>query len=306
MSEKFKIIDACVQGDVRYPYAPKPSQGRDARVEIYPPSRLAEGIAFAKEHDVRVVRIAGNPSVVSSLDFSAFEIFPEIEILEIWKDFKIGEVKGAEALYDTEMRALRFFENAEFGLDFSRFKNLEALEATQSKKMKFNRLPPTLRYAKISKLSHENLAVFRDTPRLEQLELAFTRIVNLDGIKRCSELNFLFIFSAPRLTNVSEINALKKLKWLYIERCRLLNSAAIEGVRLESLERFDARFNAENLKFLANFPNLREFFFKYVADGDLTPILESKISCCGFESRGHYSHTWSKLHDLLKAKYGEK
>ena len=306
MSEKFKIIDACVQGDVRYPYAPKPSQGRDATVVIYPPSRLAEGIAFAKEHDVRVVRIAGNPSVVSSLDFSAFEIFPEIEILEIWKDFKIGEVKGAEALYDTEMRALRFFENAEFGLDFSRFKNLEALEATQNKKMKFNRLPPTLRYAKLSKLSHENLAVFRDTQRLEQLELAFTRIVNLDGIKRCSELNFLFIFSAPRLTNVSEINALKKLKWLYIERCRLLNSAAIEGVRLESLERFDARFNAENLKFLANFPNLREFFFKYVADGDLTPILESKISCCGFESRGHYSHTWSKLHDLLKAKYGEK
>lgn len=306
MSEKFKIIDACVQGDVRYPYAPKPSQGRDATVVIYPPSRLAEGIAFAKEHDVRVVRIAGNPSVVSSLDFSAFEIFPEIEILEIWKDFKIGEVKGAEALYDTEMRALRFFENAEFGLDFSRFKNLEALEATQNKKMKFNRLPPTLRYAKLSKLSHENLAVFRDTPRLEQLELAFTRIVNLDGIKRCSELNFLFIFSAPRLTNVSEINALKKLKWLYIERCRLLNSAAIEGVRLESLERFDARFNAENLKFLANFPNLREFFFKYVTDGDLTPILESKISGCGFESRGHYSHTWSKLHDLLKAKYGEK
>ena len=306
MSEKFKIIDACVQGDVRYPYAPKPSQGRDATVVIYPPSRLAEGIAFAKEHDVRVVRIAGNPSVVSSLDLSAFEIFPEIEILEIWKDFKIGEVKGAEALYDTEMRALRFFENAEFGLDFSRFKNLEALEATQNKKMKFNRLPPTLRYAKISKLSHENLAVFRDTPRLEQLELAFTRIVNLDGIKRCSELNFLFLFSAPRITNVSEINALKKLKWLYIERCRLLNSAAIEGVRLESLERFDARFNVENLKFLANFPNLREFFFKYVADGDLTPILESKISGCGFESRGHYSHTWSKLHDLLKAKYGEK
>ncbi|WP_297969312.1 hypothetical protein [uncultured Campylobacter sp.] len=306
MSEKFKIIDACVQGDVRYPYVPKPSQGRDATVVIYPPNRLAEGIAFAKEHDVRVVRIAGNPSVVSSLDFSAFEIFPEIESVEIWKDFKIGEVKGAEALYDTEMRALRFFENAEFGLDFSRFKNLEALEATQNKKMKFNRLPPTLRYAKLSKLSHENLAVFRDTPRLEQLELAFTRIVNLDGIKRCSELNFLFIFSAPRLTNVSEINALKKLKWLYIERCRLLNSAAIEGIRLESLERFDARFNAENLKFLANFPNLREFFFKYVADGDLTPILESKISGCGFESRGHYSHTWSKLHDLLKAKYDKK
>ena len=303
MNEKFKIIDACVQGDARYPYAPKPSQGRDTRVEIYPPSRLAEGIAFAKEHDIRAVWITGNPSAPFSLDFSAFEIFPEIESVGIWKDFKIGEVKGVEALYDTAIRALIFHENAEFGLDFSRFKNLEALEATQNKKMKFNRLPPTLRYAKISKLSHENLGIFCDTPKLEQLELAFTKITNLDGIKGCGELDFLFIFSAPRLTNISEINALKKLKWLYIERCRLLNSAAIEGVRLDSLERLDARFNAENLKFLANFPNLREFFFKYVADGDLTPILESKISCCGFESRGHYSHTWSKIQDLLKVKF---
>lgn len=306
MNEKFKIIDACVQGDARYPYGPKPSQGRDATVVIYPPSRLAEGIAFAKEHDIRAVRITGNPSTAFSLDFSAFESFPEMEVLEIWENFEIGEVKGAEALYDTAMRALRLFENAEFELDFSRFKNLEALEATQNKKMKFNRLPPTLRCAKISKLSHENLAIFRDTPKLERLDVIFSKINSLEGIEGCKELDTLFIFSAPRLTNVSEINALKKLKWLYIERCRLLNSAAIEGMRLESLERLDARFNVENLKFLANFPNLREFYFKYVADGDLTPILDSKISCCGFESRGHYSHTWSKIQDLLRAKFSSK
>ena len=303
MNEKFKIIDACVQGDARYPYGPKPSQGRDATVVIYPPSKLAEGIAFAKEHDVRVVRIAGNPSTAFSLDFSAFESFPEMEVLEIWENFEIGEVKGAEALYGTAMRALRLFENAEFELDFSRFKNLEALEATQNKKMKFNRLPPALRCAKISKLSHENLGIFRDTPKLERLELNFSKVISLEGIKGCGELDFLFIFSAPRLTNISELNGLKKLKQLSFERCRLLNSAAMQGVRLGALERLDARFNVENLKFLANFPNLREFYFKYVADGDLTPILEGEIRCCGFESRGHYSHTWSKIQDLLRAKF---
>jgi len=303
MNEKFKIIDASPSCDVRYPYGPKPSQGRDATVVIYPPSRLAEGIAFAKEHDIRAVRITGNPSTAFSLDFSTFESFPEMEVLEIWENFKIGEVKGAEALYGTSLRALRLFENAEFELDFSRFKNLEALEATQNKKMKFNRLPPTLRCAKISKLSHENLGIFRDTPKLERLELNFSKVTSLEGIKGCGELEHLSVFSAPRLTNISEINTLKKLKWLYIERCRLLTSAAMQGVRLGSLERLDARFNVENLKFLANLPNLREFYFKYVADGDLTPILESKIRGCGFESRGHYSHTWSELSALLRAKF---
>ena len=303
MNEKFKIIDACVQGDARYPYGPKPSQGRDATVVIYPPSRLAEGIAFAKEHDIRAVRITGNPSTAFSLDFSAFESFPEMEALEIWENFEIGEVKDAEALYGTAMRALRLFENAEFELNFSRFKNLEALEAAQNKKMKFNRLPPALRCAKISKLSHENLGIFRDTPRLERLELNFSKVTSLEGIKGCGELEHLSVFSAPRLTNISELNGLKKLKQLSFERCRLLTSAAMQGVQLGALERLDARFNAENLKFLTNFPNLREFYFKYVADGDLTPILEGEIRCCGFESRGHYSHTWSKIQDLLKVKF---
>ena len=303
MNKKFKIIDTGSPYGVRYPYTPMPSNGKDARVEIYPPSRLAEGIAFAKKHDIRAVSIVGNGGTPFSLDFSAFESFPEIEVLQIRKNFKIGEVKGAEALYDTAMRSLALDENAEFELDFSRFKNLEALEATQNKKMKFNRLPPALRCAKISKLSHENLAIFRDTPKLERLELNFSKVTSLEGIKGCDKLDFLFIFSAPRLTNISEINALKKLKWLYIERCRLLTSAAMQGVQLGALERLDARFNMENLKFLANFPNLREFYFKYVADGDLTPILEGEIRCCGFESRGHYSHTWSELDALLRAKF---
>ncbi|WP_276709871.1 leucine-rich repeat domain-containing protein [Campylobacter rectus] len=303
MNEKFKIIDTSPSYGVRYPYTPMPSNGKDARVEIYPPSRLAEGIAFAKEHDIRAVSIVGNGGMPFSLDFSAFEGFPEIEVLQIRKKFKIAEVKGAEALYDTAMRSLALDENAEFELDFSRFKNLEALETTQNKKMKFNRLPPALRCAKISKLSHENLGIFRDTPRLERLELNFSKVTSLEGIKGCDKLDFLFIFSAPRLTNISEINALKKLKWLYIERCRLLTSAAMQGVQLGALERLDARFNVENLKFLANFPNLREFYFKYVADGDLAPILESKIRGCGFESRGHYSHTWSELSALLRAKF---
>ena len=201
------------------------------------------------------------------------------------------------------MRSLILDENVEFELDFSRFKNLEALEATQNKKMKFNRLPPALRCAKISKLSHENLGIFRDTPRLERLEIIFSKINSLEGIEGCKELDTLFIFFVPRLTNISELNGLKKLKQLSFERCRLLTSAAMQGVQLGALERLDARFNVENLKFLANFPNLREFYFKYVADGDLTPILESKISGCGFESRGHYSHTWSELDALLRPKF---
>ena len=115
MNEKFKIIDTGSPYGICYPYTPMPSNGKDARVEIYPPSRLAEGIAFAKEHDIHAVSIVGNGGTPFSLDFSAFESFPEMEVLQIWENFKIGEVK---ALYDTAIRALILDENAEFELDF--------------------------------------------------------------------------------------------------------------------------------------------------------------------------------------------
>lgn len=60
MNKKFKIVDTGSPYGACYPYTPTPSNGKDARVEIYPPSRLAEGIAFAKEHDIRAVSIVGN------------------------------------------------------------------------------------------------------------------------------------------------------------------------------------------------------------------------------------------------------
>ena len=53
MNEKFKIIDTSPSYGLRYPYTPMPSNGKDARIEIHPPSRLAEGIAFAKAQHPR-------------------------------------------------------------------------------------------------------------------------------------------------------------------------------------------------------------------------------------------------------------
>jgi len=79
MNEKFKIIDTGLPYGVRYPYTPMSSNGKDARVEIYPPSRLAEGIALAKARH-RAVSIVGNGGTPFSLDFSAFESFPKIEV----------------------------------------------------------------------------------------------------------------------------------------------------------------------------------------------------------------------------------
>lgn len=40
MNEKFKIIDTGSPYGVCYPYTPMPSNGKDARVEIYPPVGL--------------------------------------------------------------------------------------------------------------------------------------------------------------------------------------------------------------------------------------------------------------------------
>ena len=107
MSTKFHIDNGCVV--------------------IYPPTKLAEGLQFAKERNIRSIRIEGNPHGVFDLDLSAFALFPEIERVMIWKGFKIGSVKGTESFYDTQIYYLWLSENFNTPLELHRFPHLTDL-----------------------------------------------------------------------------------------------------------------------------------------------------------------------------------
>ena len=271
-------------------------------IDIYPPTKLAEGLQFAKERNIRSICIKGNPHGVFDLDLSAFALFPEIEVVNICDDFKISNVGQADSFYDTQIRSLALHENFKFPLELHRFPHLTDLYVTETAKLKIRRLPETLLNIEMRKLSHDDLSIFRDTPKLKKLSLVSPKISSLNGLEGCADLEEIFLFLAPRLTDIRAINQLGNLKRLWFERCKNMTQSVLEQITSSSLKILHVRFSVEDLSFLKNFPNLEEFYFTDIKDGNLYPLLDTKIKCSGFSKKKHYTHRHDEMSKLLKEK----
>ena len=271
-------------------------------IDIYPPTKLAEGLQFAKERNIRSICIKGNPHGVFDLDLSAFALFPEIEVVNICDDFKISNVGQADSFYYTQIRSLALHENFKFPLELHRFPHLTDLYVTETAKLKIRRLPETLLNIEMRKLSHDDLSIFRDTPKLKKLSLVSPKISSLNGLEGCADLEEIFLFLAPRLTDIRAINQLGNLKRLWFERCKNMTQSVLEQITSSSLKILHVRFSVEDLSFLKNFPNLEEFYFTDIKDGNLYPLLDTKIKCAGFSKKKHYTHRHDEMSKLLKEK----
>lgn len=272
-------------------------------VVIYPPSKLAEGLQFAKDKNIFSIRIQGNQHAIFDLDFNAFKIFPEIKRLVIYGNIKIGKVIPSDDFYHSQIQNIILYENFTFPLELHRLAHLTHLDIVETAKLKITKLPETLSWAKISKLSHDTLKVFADLPNLSQLDLISPKISSLSGIESCTNLECLFLFGANKLTDISSINQLNHLKRLEFERCKNLTQSDLALITSNSLQRLEVRFPVEDLSFLKNFPNLQEFCFTDVKDGNLNPILDSQIKMVGFSGKKHYSHRFDELSALLQEKW---
>lgn len=272
-------------------------------IDIYPPTKLAEGLQFAKERNIRNICIKGNPHGVFDLDLSAFALFPEIEVVNICDDFKISSVGQADSFYDTQIRSLALHENFKFPLELHRFAHLTDLYVTETTKLKIRRLPQSLSFADIRKLSHDDLCIFRDTPKLKTLLLFSPKISSLNGLEGCADLEEIYLFLAPRLTDIRAINQLGSLKKLWFERCKNMTQSVLEQITSSSLKILHVRFPVEDLSFLKNFPNLEEFYFTDVKDGNLYPLLDSNIRGAGFSKKKHYTHGYNEMYKLLREKH---
>ena len=271
-------------------------------VVIYPPTKLAEGLQFAKERNIRAILIKGNPYNVFDLDLSAFALFPEIERVTISPTCKIGSFGQADAFYNSQIRSFTSWGTINAPLEFHRFTHLTHLYATETAKLKISSLPETLLFADIRKLSHNDLSIFRNTPKLESLILVSPKISSLNGLENCAGLEELFLLLMPRLTDIQAISRLGSLKTLHFERCKHMTQSKLEQIASASLKELHIRFPVEDLSFLKNFPNLEAFFFTDIKDGNLYPLLDTKIKGAGFSKKTHYTHGYVDLSRLHKEK----
>ena len=136
----------------------------------------------------------------------------------------------------------------------------------------------------------------------QKLSLVSPKISSLNGLEGCADLEEMFLFLAPRLTDIRVINQLGNLKRLWFERCKNMTQSVLEQITSSSLKILHVRFSVEDLSFLKNFPNLEEFYFTDIKDGNLYPLLDTKIKCAGFLKKKHYTHGFDEMSKLLKEK----
>jgi hypothetical protein len=120
---------------------------------------------------------------------------------------------------------------------------------------------------------------------LQRLEMH--RCVKLESAKglaaSCPGLRHLHLKTAKKFQDLPELLKLKKLEVLCLNGCGDL----------------------PNLKFLAEFPHLRDFRFvdTNVIDGDLSPLLSlPKLESVGTLDKRHYSHSAAEIKAAIAAK----
>jgi hypothetical protein len=122
---------------------------------------------------------------------------------------------------------------------------------------------------------------------LRRLEMhRCVKLESADGLaESCPELRHLHIDISKKFRDLPNLLKLKKLEVLCLSRCGDL----------------------PDLKFLAKFPNLRDFRFvdTNVLDGDLSPLLTlPKLESVGTLNKKHYSPTADEIKEALASRSG--
>ncbi len=281
---------------VTFPDYPLPSG--NAGTLLVRPSQLAEGAAYAHEHDINSLRITNGlyapPSRGQSpidLDLTALRGCPNLEELFI-DDIPLGKLDGLDALYELPLVALTIEAGVRIKtiVDFTQLARLERLYYPATKALRDAALPASLR--SVTMVSPESLAPLGGLENLHTLELVRPKVTSLAGIGVNDALTDLKVFGARTLNDITAITRLPSLKRLEFEQCPQLTSDALSAAPSASLEQLRLRLTINDLRFVRHYPNLTTVYFRDVVDGDLTPLLKtSLLTVVPTVSMKHYRHT---------------
>lgn len=207
-------------------------------------------------------------------------------------------------------------------VDFSVFNRLKKIDLSWRQSFENFSSLKTLTELRISGYNKKTMEDFKEMTSLRKMILWDPIIKDLTGIEQCVSLNYadifrakkllslesiihldslayLHILSCPKLSDTSEIFALKNLRVLKIGKCRGIKEllpvkySGVETLQLDSIN---------NLHFISKMPKLKQLLFEDVVDGDLSPLLNHPtLSYLHFPNKKKYSHTRSEIISTLSS-----
>lgn len=226
----------------------------------------SEVIAEARARGVRALKTPGK-------DIAFVRQLPELEFLSLGD---CGDVSPA-----LELSRLRGFQAASWDgtIDANAWPMLERFAAGEPPRdgggVETAYSHPRLRSLGLGRFLGTDLAPIT-APRLEELNLAASRLESLSGIEQHADtLELLSLDSVPKLASLRGVEALARLEVLAIEGARLVTTLedAAKAPALRLLDIFDQK-GIESLAPLAGHPTLEFVTFQRTGDMSLDALFE--------------------------------
>jgi hypothetical protein len=194
------------------------------------------------------------------------------------------------------LKALKYLRIAECAISWKEYFSPALLEC------------PALRSLAFWHCAAKDLEPLSKARQLTSLSLIQGGLVDLRGIEHLQSLHSLTLAHLRNLNDISAISQLRELRHIQITKCPKVGELApINSLSKLEVLHVDGKFEFEDLEFLRNFPNLKEFIFdSQVKKHDFSPLFDLRALRLGrFISLRNFVAKPEELQQLAQAKRRE-
>ena len=221
-----------------------------------------------------------------------------VKSITIADDVKVGSFDG-EGIYRLErLRELSYLDK-KVKLDFSRLPRLEVLKAVYSKNFERLACLKNLKELLVVSAAPEDCSFLVGLDDLISLRMSGGSVVSMKGVGELRSLASVKLDYMSKVEDASDLSNVAGLTDIYVERCKRLKDFSFVSNSKSVAKLFASEI--DSLAFVPSCKRLRDLSFLSLADGDMTPIFESKtLERVYFTpNKKHYTHTLDEVLNLI-------
>ena len=266
------------------------------------PKFLSKGLDVAAKKKYSSIRITALDFRDKNLEFNMEDLancsWIRRLILDEYLNIGKEDAKKLERLTNLKELTVKEYDQ----LDYSKFKKLKDLVISDGTTLSGLDKIPSLNYFYLSRWKKENLPDNIKSISATEIRISASRkLTSIEPLFSIPHLTKLMLQDLPKISVGKNINKLKALKELHVEKCGWTDFSELKSKSLEDL--FISK--TQSLSFIKQLKNLRKLFFWDCVDGNMQPIMKHPAlkEIYFTPQKKHYSHKEKYLQEYIQGKH---
>lgn len=269
------------------------------------PLHLSNGLNEAQKKKYSSIRITALDYRIKNLAFNMKDLSDHAWIRKLIIDPGIEVKKEDAALIEGLVNLDELTINEYVPLDFSKFTHLKGLVLSHGNSLTGLDEVASLKSLYLSKWKAEELP--QNISRISATDIrisASLKLASIEALFGNPHLASLMLQHLPKLSVGKNVNNLKSLKELSVEKCGWTDFSELESAILEDFFASEV----QSLDFIKQLKTLRKLAFWNCVDGNMTPIMEHPTlkEVYFTPQKKHYSHKEKFLQEYIQGKHSNK